>query len=503
MAGDPDREAAERTLLSDVGHVRIDIGAGTLTHLVSGEQRCLPQDFFELRFDEAGAGVLLWGAGEQVGLSTFFEQEVVLDGGTAYLRHRSTGNRAEVDASKQTPTPAYLDMNIHSVVRLLIWRFVGFVAGAALWWDLPSISPVLNPGAGKHRNYFINKHWPRWAKAMQPHLPQHLGLRRALDRSGRVVAWTRCLREPSVSTAGLLVILSYRPIHGLLQDGSRQAAREAFGLFLQRTLGDEDFEMSIDMDRDANFYFGKLSQGASVATVLVQCLHVWLAPMVDATPEEFQGEVVALFGDLCEREGVPLETLPLISLLTAPEMQASCSWLYGRLISEIAVAIESFINWPALSQNPVDGIGAFHGSRWDQQLVDRVILGGGASSSSSIAAFPGQHARSFLSLAADRLKGRASMDVHKSQGGLLARYLHVGQAHFSQVTDIAIACDGSRVGGREILQLLFVARAPKGEWRCMWAPPQAYLGPGVHHLSQRVAARFHGASSGQGTFGAY
>lgn len=28
MAGDPDREAAERTLLPDVGHVRIDSGAG-------------------------------------------------------------------------------------------------------------------------------------------------------------------------------------------------------------------------------------------------------------------------------------------------------------------------------------------------------------------------------------------------------------------------------------------------------------------------------------------
>lgn len=93
-----------------------------------------------------------------------------------------------------------------------------------------------------------------------------------------------------------------------------------------------------------------------------------------------------------------------------------------------------------------------------------------------MASFPSQHARSFLSIAVGRLMGRRRMDVHKSQGGVLARYLHVGRAHFSQVADIAVTCDGSRVGGREVLQLLFLARTAQGEWRCMWAPPQADLG---------------------------
>lgn len=192
---------------------------------------------------------------------------------------------------------------------------------------------------------------------MQPHLPEHLGLRRAIDRSGRAVTWERCLREPSVSTADLLFMLCCRSVHGLVHDGSRLAAREALSIFLLRAPGEGDFELSVDMDRGNTFYLGKLPAGPTSAAVLVQGMRIWLAQLVDATPEEYQSEISALFEDLCAREGVPLETLPLIVLLTAPEMHTTFSWLYGRLICDIAIAIESSIQWDSLGKSPVDGIG--------------------------------------------------------------------------------------------------------------------------------------------------
>lgn len=201
--------------LADYGHVRIDWGSRTLSHLLSAETAPLPDSCVDLCFDAEGGGALLEVGGERISLATLFAHQVlVTSSGEAWLRHRSTGAQIAVETSKTRPEHAYTDIRCHSVVRALLGRFLFRAAGARLWWDMPSVRPILNPAADKHLNYFLNNHWPRWKVVISEHIPEHLGLRRALDRSGRTKSWERCLREPAFSTCGLLIVLCYRASRG-------------------------------------------------------------------------------------------------------------------------------------------------------------------------------------------------------------------------------------------------------------------------------------------------
>ena len=48
-----------------------------------------------------------------------------------------------------------------------------------------------------------------------------------------------------------------------------------------------------------------------------------------------------------------------------------------------------------------------------------------------------------------------------------------GKEHFSQCRGLSLACDGSRVGGRELFAGALVATNGSGTTRAMWVPPQA------------------------------
>jgi hypothetical protein len=91
--------------------------------------------------------------------------------------------------------------------------------------------------------------------------------------------------------------------------------------------------------------------------------------------------------------------------------------------------------------------------------VDHIILGGGPSGASgSRSTFPGHHAASFLSLNSQGLQGKTSLRPGPCQSNLPIRYREVGLSQFAQMKNICVACDGSRVGGQEILQILLLGR---------------------------------------------
>ena len=460
------------------GHIAWNPGTGMVSHLLSGEEVLIGGGPHELQFDAHGMGVLLDEHGSRTMLQDLFSKAVVAQAdGAVQVQDMTTNATSYRSASEFKPGHAYLELNVgRTLVRLLLWRFACFSAGAHIWWDLPSASPIYNPTA-EHTNTFINNHWPRWLGAFgsTTSFPQALGYKKGLDRSGRQADWYRCLREASASTAGLLSLLSYRGAASIVHDGTRQACRDLFDAFLQATLGAEEFEVTVALDVSAAVYLGLEPKGAACATVAVDHCNVWLEQLVSNAPGGLQPLMQGFCGQLCQEYSVIPGTVPLHVLLIATSMDSAFHWLHRQLVSEVAVALEAFLPWDELSQNPVDGTGQIHGTRWDQLLVDHILLGEGASSSTTDrSSFPGQHAKSFVAVSKDRLQGKKGISVNLAQGSLLARYREVGSLHFRMLKDVALACDGSRVGGREIIQFLLVGRTPSGKWVCMWAPPQAF-----------------------------
>jgi hypothetical protein len=461
------------------GHIAWKPDTGKVSHLLSGEEILIGGGPHELQFDAQGMGVVVAEHGSRTMLQDLFSKEVVTQAdGAVQVQDTATNTTSYRSASEFMPEHAYLELNVgKTLVRLLLWRFASFAAGAHIWWDLPSASPIFNPTA-EHTNTFINNHWPRWLGAFaSTSFPQALGYKKGLDRSGRQADWNRCLREPAASTAGLLSLLSYRGAASILHDGTRQACRDLFDDFLQATLGAEEFEVIVVLDSSATVYLGFEPKGAACARVAVDHCNVWLEQLVSNAPRGLQPLVQGFLEQLCQEYSVIPGTVPLHVLLIATCMDSAFHWLHRQLVSEVAVALEAFLPWDDLSQNPVDGTGQIHGTRWDQLLVDHIILGEGASSSTTgRSSFPGQHVRSFVAVSKDRLEGKQNIHVKLAQGSLLARYKEVGSLHFRMLKDVALTCDGSRVGGREIIQFLCVGRTPSGKWVCMWAPPQAFRG---------------------------
>ena len=475
------------------GHVALLADPTKLRHLISGEEVVLQDGVCKLEFTEEGMGILSDEDGTRSPLQDSLEHAVFACGdGSAKLISRCTQQVTVMEPLAFKPEHKYMELCMpEGAIRILVWKFPCMSAGAHIWWDLPSCSPIYNPLESAHLNSFINNHWPRWLAAFSvTKFPEYLGFRKPLDRSGRKSSWHRCLREPSASTCGILSLLCYRGCTAQLRDGARAAVRQALAALLAATVGQEAFEITCALDPGERLFLGLPAAGAPQATVLVEECAVWVEPLVSQAPPNLETRMREFLLHLTQ-EGAFAATVPLEVLLMATFDDPMFHWLHAQLLAELSVAIEAFLDWDAMSSNPVDGIGQIHGSRWDEQLTDHIVLGCGGSGSER-ASFPGQHTRSFMALSGARLRGKkAKISVGRCQTSVITRYLAVGKASFCSVKDLAIACDGSRVGGKELLQILLVGRAPSGLWKCMWAPPQVFRRTRI----QRGAVKFPGIRS--------
>ena len=136
--------------------------------------------------------------------------------------------------------------------------------------------------------------------------------------------------------------------------------------------------------------------------------------------------------------------------------------------------MEAYFDWEHCTSNPVDGIGVMAtGGSLDPRQVDHLVTGQGASGTRH-ATFPEQHCRAYVALQKGRFR-RKQLGVCfvRSQGHIMMRCLQAGVQAFLQSTHVAISFDGTRLGQRDILNILLVAKMPNGRYAAMWAPPQA------------------------------
>lgn len=144
-----------------------------------------------------------------------------------------------------------------------------------------------------------------------------------------------------------------------------------------------------------------------------------------------------------------------------PSRHLDCMGYVSRHIaSEVAVSIESSIGWEELGANLTAGIGEIHASRWDRPLADHAMLGRGAESPEALASFPGQRARSLLSVA---------------HGSLLSRDELVAPRPECRVG----ASDGPRLGGRGMLHILDASEVAERTLAFHVGSAAGVLGPGA------------------------
>ena len=110
--------------------------------------------------------------------------------------------------------------------------------------------------------------------------------------------------------------------------------------------------------------------------------------------------------------------------------------------------------------------------RADDKLVTALALGRGASGSGPPARNPDSHVRSYIALSKHTIQLKPikmATWVHSA----CVRYLHVGREHMAKYKRYAVACDGTRIGGHDVMMVLIMGMADDGsEYKVMWAPPQ-------------------------------
>ena len=85
-----------------------------------------------------------------------------------------------------------------------------FVDGATLWWELPSLGPMLCQASYKKPAHFWGNRWTAWQEAMKRGFPPNIGLRKAHDRrAASITSWEEVWPERSASTAGLVWLFSH------------------------------------------------------------------------------------------------------------------------------------------------------------------------------------------------------------------------------------------------------------------------------------------------------
>ena len=368
--------------------------------------------------------------------------------------------------------------------QVLIFEMDHYVLGCRMWWDLPSISPLLNPQAKEHKNKFITNHWARWVDHLPVRGAACACFRKGVDRAGRETSWHRCLHEAAVSILGLLAVLCYRATRSTIKDGTRQKCADQLGEFLGERLGEDSFSILIAAGASPPWGVGIVPRTGRVE-VTVESGHIFLSPLQGhpacAGMQRFCKRVLKL-------HGLRLDAVPLVSFLLEAAMDGSMENLYAQLLTELAVAVEEFADTGAMAKNPCDGTAPMHGSRWDERLRDTIVLGDGATGSGPRSALPRLHCKSFMKAAKYRLVGKRGLNPSAGQASILVRYRDVGRGYFENMEDVAIACDGSRIGGREVLLVLAVGRDASGAWRSMWAPPQVVLECKKHAPRRKTCA---------------
>ena len=359
------------------------------------------------------------------------------------------------------------------VVGCKIWELTAYAAGFQWWWQLSAILvAVRQQKGGKVLAKALSNMWPTFSGHVAKVCPISLGICKAIDRSGRTKHWQIVLPEATASTSGLLMILIGQAT-GARPTGDRAIYMKLLQELLKDTLGKECLTISLVLDP-------ALLEGCLLGPhtalggkpVHVDFCNVWLRTMTEACTLAAKHNMLVLTQAL-KAVTTPKGTTPLHLLMTEAHT-LGMDWLVGQLVFQAAVAIEESIAERSV-ENPVDGSSGMYAGRFDADLATHLAMGKGSSfSSQAVACMPSQHVASFCAIKKP-LKGTSlKLSFLKTSQQILVRYLDMAQQAFKDCSHIAVAGDGTRVGGVELMQWVIFGLTKDGEEIAAWAPPQVF-----------------------------
>lgn len=436
---------------------------------------------YELRFSTSGFGFLcLEGRAPQRLRDLFRDRLVVEPPGHQRLLVRRGGAAPAPSPDLRVPSPLYCTGGVHGEepCSLQSWCLPYFARGLRNWWTLGDLVVLFHPDCKPESVApFIQNTWGRWARHLALFGPIDLLLQRGIDRSGRNRHWRRHLVEHTVSTTGLLAL---HLVHMcLFRVPPPQCVRQALADFLKRRLKDGDYTLDLSLDRvhsDAYSHAGGAVPPELAVSLPLRGATAYIAPFLEASSDNEHVRLRRLFEQLHHDGLCDDTTVPLVHLLQATYQQEELQWLARALVHQVARLIDSYRDPADFSDNPLQG-DRLWGSRADPALSYHLAQGLGGLDEQGNAPHVEAAARDFCRLRKKHKRWSKRRQpvpgIGAAQGRMLSRYLEACKCFLRTCTEINIACDGSRVGGKEILLVAVLAKNKDGVLKTMWAPPQA------------------------------
>lgn len=202
----------------------------------------------ELRFNARGDGFVTGSEGQKASVPELLGEEVLeANSGQGLVVLRGV---ATPPLPLTVPKPGWLDPNAGvsgQVVSLKAWVLPWMTKGVGVWWSAGDWAHAFHPGLAPNAvgRYLLNN-WAKWEGYCKGLVPVALGLRKAIDRSGRERHWSRFLPEHTWSTTGLLAVLLGQATKSKIPDP--EDVQHFMSRLLAKRLEGEAVELRVPLD---------------------------------------------------------------------------------------------------------------------------------------------------------------------------------------------------------------------------------------------------------------
>ena len=380
----------------------------------------------------------------------------------------------------EVPRPLFRSMDLGETppASVKLWELPWHPTGLRQWWCAGDIVNDMHPslrGAGVPR--FILNSWNRWAQYTVLFAPVGLCLKKGIDRRGVDRHWSRCLPDTAMSTTGLLAVLLGQIGKCRIPDPEQPMC--ILSSFLDDRLKDVAAEILLPLDEEyvAAFCFPGGQAPASLCVRLpVDGSSLWLRPLVEQSQGNTNAHIVELLAAMSKRGNCGPDTVHLAQLLRHIYDHPSLMWLCKALLHQVARLVEAASKPEDFTSNPVEADRVW-GGRVDLDLQAHLCTGQGADSEVPPANLVTAHVAAFHRLRKPhrrwgKKQRRPRVSFRKGMWGILTRYQDASRSFLRDCAQLALACDASRVGGKDVFLVVVLGTNNSGETRVCWAPPQ-------------------------------
>lgn len=485
-----ERSTAPPSRVPHVGHVELSFcdGVCVLVNRLTSESTPCGGQGTQLGFDIEGQGFVSTEADDgAVWVDSLLTIDVATcDGAVQFTA--GDGNVSPPPRGHFACAPRYVPLRLvdqRAVVKVFHAKW--FVVGAQLLWQVRdfqgpwAVVDWSKSNRGGTCRWILDS-WRYWEALFKKAFPlQPMGFKASVE--GDRHDWQRPFDEAVVSSPALILLCLWRASKGRPRE-TRPAAMLVLRSVIDALLGGATIVLSMDLEGDevGEMCWLAVTAGPELGSRLeVRDCKVDLRRFVAEASSGMRGRLcVALREHLSTEES---EMLHIADLLFALYSDLRCTAVWRQIVAALSQTMTEAFHRKGFTQNPLDLAdgsdfsGVMAGRRADMELWRRLSLGEGLTGDMEVHCSAEENARGFFRFRSRRgtLLRNVQSQVRWTQCRFLNAYLDEAKFIMAASTHISICTDGTRVGGRDVLAILFCCEF-QGRCVCFWAPPQVSLG---------------------------